>query len=160
MHDSSNHESDAAHARMSAVFRKQSEGKWAVRWKPGDAPDYPFARGSGGMISTTRDYAIFCQMLLNGGSYANRRVLSEDMVRQSIQAQAHRIPASKSYGLGWVVSPETGVFSHAGSDGTWTWVDPKHQLIGLIFTQTQRQSDHRKPFREMVTQACSGTRLH
>lgn len=154
MHDSCNHESDADHSRMSAVFRKQSDGTWEVRWKPGDAPDYPFARGSGGMISTARDYAVFCQMLLNDGTYDNRRVLSAGLVRQSTQVQTRQTDATQAYGLGWSVSPETGVFSHAGSDGTWAWVDPQHQLIGLVFTQTQRQSEHRKPFREWVTRAC------
>jgi len=154
MRDSSNHESDADHSRMSAVFRKQSDGRWAVGWKPGDAPDYPFARGSGGMISTAGDYAVFCQMLLNGGTYNNHRVLSVDLVQQSTRVQTQQSDASKAYGLGWNVSPVTGVFSHAGSDGTWAWVDPKYQLIGLVFTQTQRQSQHRQPFQECVTRAC------
>ena len=106
------------------------------------------------MISTAGDYAVFCQMLLNGGTYNNHRVLSVDLVQQSTRVQTQQSDASKAYGLGWNVSPVTGVFSHAGSDGTWAWVDPKYQLIGLVFTQTQRQSQHRQPFQECVTRAC------
>ena len=107
------------------------------------------------MISTALDYAIFCQMLLNGGTYGHRRILSAKMVRQATQPQTHRIAASQHYGLGWFVSPETGIFSHAGSDGTWAWVDRRHQLIGLVFTQTQRESTHRERFRDLIIEACA-----
>ena len=76
MADSCNHESDADHARMSNVFRRRGrEGGWEIDWKPGDPPDYPFPRASGGMISTARDYAVFCQAFLNGGIHDGDRIL-------------------------------------------------------------------------------------
>ena len=155
MRDSSNHESDADHSRMSAIFRKKPDGGWGVGWQPGDAPDYPFARGSGGMISTALDYAIFCQMLLNNGTYGKRRILSSHLVQESTRSQAAHIPAAREYGLGWAVAPASDIFSHSGSDGTWAWIDRSQQLIGLVFTQTQRVSDHRERFRALVNQACS-----
>jgi CubicO group peptidase (beta-lactamase class C family) len=44
--------------------------------------DYPvldggsFYSGGGGLVSTALDYAIFMQMLLNGGDYNGKRLLS------------------------------------------------------------------------------------
>ena len=82
MSDSSNHESVADNSRMSAVFtRGRRGGALRARWSPGDTPDYPFVRASGGMISTAPDYVIFCQMFLNGGTYGGTRILSEASVR-------------------------------------------------------------------------------
>ncbi|MEC9093634.1 MAG: serine hydrolase domain-containing protein, partial [Planctomycetota bacterium] len=43
--------------RMSVVYTKRN-GQWTVRWKPGQAPQYPFVRASGGLISTAWDYAV------------------------------------------------------------------------------------------------------
>lgn len=56
-------------SRMGAVYYERKDGRWVPGWKPGDPPQVPFVRASGGMISTAWDYAIFCQMYLNGGIY-------------------------------------------------------------------------------------------
>jgi CubicO group peptidase (beta-lactamase class C family) len=36
--------------------------------------------------------------------------------------------------LGWVISND-GTFLHAGSWGTFCWVDPNRDIVGLILTQ-------------------------
>ena len=41
--------------RMSVVYYKR-QGNWVEGWKPGNQPQYPFVRASGGMISTAMDY--------------------------------------------------------------------------------------------------------
>jgi len=155
MRDSCNHESVADHARMSGVFRQADDGTWETRWKPGDEPDWPFARGSGGMISTASDYAAFCQMMLHSGTFDGRQLLSENLVREATHPQHRQIAAAVRYGLGWVVSEDGGTFSHSGSDGTWVWVDPKLDLIGLVLTQTQTKMSPRKIFRDLVISACT-----
>ena len=154
MVDSSNHESVADHGRMLSVSRRQPDGTWQTGWQPGDDPDYPFARGSGGMISSALDYAVFCQMVLNGGTYRGRRILPSALVQQAVNPQVSYIPAAERYGLGWVVSEAGGTYSHSGSDGTWAWVDPQHEIIGLVLTQTQRSTNPRGAFRAMVESAC------
>ena len=133
---SCNHESDADHDRMSTVMKRQPDGTWKPGWSPGDAPDWPFPRGSGGMVTTARDYALFCQMLLNRGVYDRKRILSEASVSEMTAPQSKRIAAAKTYGLGWVVSEPGGPFSHSGSDGTYVWVDPATEIIGMVLTQT------------------------
>ena len=64
--------------RMSVVYyERDGEGGWMPGWTPGDPPQVPFVRASGGMISTADDYVIFCQMFLNGGVYDGKRIISE-----------------------------------------------------------------------------------
>ncbi len=154
MRDSCNHESDADHQRMSAVMKRKKDGTWAAGWTPGDPPDWPFCRGSGGMVSTARDYAVFCQMLLNGGVYGDHRVLSEASVLEMTRPQDAHCPAAKQYGLGWVVAEPGGVFSHTGSDGTYVWADPAAEMIGMVLTQTNGTTRPRDVFRRLVDQAC------
>ncbi len=156
MKDSCNHESDADHERMSAVFGR--EGK--INWQPGDKPDFPFPRASGGMISTAWDYAIFCQMYLNQGVYGDQRILSSESVAEAtkiqtagVYSQAELTQRKSYYGLGWAVDRE-GVFSHSGSDGTAAWIDPERELIGLVFTQHPAGKNPREQFRRVVEAAC------
>jgi CubicO group peptidase (beta-lactamase class C family) len=146
--------------RMSVVYYKE-EGKWVEGWKPGAPPQYPFVRASGGMISTAWDYAVFCQMFLNGGVYNGKRILKEETVElmtspqtASIYTPEERMRQEQFYGYGWSVSKE-GVFSHSGSDGTAAWVDPDKELIVLVFTQSPAEIDAGPRFLELVRTSIS-----
>jgi len=161
MHDSYHHEidekMDGKLDRMSVVYyERDGEGGWAPGWTPGDPPQVPFVRASGGMISTADDYVIFCQMFLNGGVYDGRRYLSEESVELMTSPKIRTNPGSAGpashYGYGWSVSAD-GVFSHGGSDGTNAFVDPNRQMIVLVFTQTPRGSNPVGRFLELVYQA-------
>lgn len=145
--------------RMGAVYYQRRDGEWVPGWEPGDPPQYPFVRASGGMISTAEDYAVFCQMFLNGGSYGDVRILSErtvrTMTRDTYLAGGEMDPergVRVGYGFGWRVS-EDGTFSHTGSDGTGAWVDPNHDLIVLVFTQNPGGRNPRRTFVELVRSA-------
>lgn len=147
MRDSCNHESDADPARMSAVFVRTKAGAWRARWSPGDPPDYPFVRASGGMIATARDYAVFCQAMLQGGTYGGRRVLAETSVAAAFAPQnlaaipeAERAERPFLYGFGWSVRRD-GVVAHSGSDGTFAWIDPAREIVGVYFTQSPEACD-------------------
>lgn len=155
MTDSCNHESDADRGRMSTVFVRQEDGSWAAGWQPHDEPDWPFPRGSGGMVSTAFDYAKFCQMLINGGTFNGNRILSRATVREMTTPQSALVPAAKNYGLGFKVSTKGGVFSHTGSDGTYVFIDPARELIGMVLTQTNRTTRPRDSFRALVQSACN-----
>jgi len=141
MTDSCNHESKAPPQRMASVYDRR-QAQWTRRWKPGDPPDYPFVRASGGMISTAWDYAKFCQMFLNGGTYDGRIILKPDSIEtatspqtRSLYSEEQRRTMTNFYGYGWSVSAN-GVYSHGGSDGTFAWIDPAGKIIGLVFTQS------------------------
>ena len=164
MHDSYHHEiddrMDGKLDRMSVVYyERDGEGGWAPGWTPGDPPQVPFVRASGGMISTAGDYVIFCQMFLNGGVYDGARYLSEESVALMTSPKIRTNPGSAGpagyYGYGWSVSAD-GVFSHGGSDGTNAFVDPNRQLIVLVFTQTPRGNNPVGRFLELVNLAVEG----
>ncbi|HBO44756.1 MAG TPA: hypothetical protein DD670_12670 [Planctomycetaceae bacterium] len=127
--------------RMCVVYYRR-DGKWTVGWKPGDRPQYPFVRASGGMISTAEDYAAFCQMYLNGGVYGGKRILDQATIGRMLSRHAALPDASDEqenvgsfYGFGWRIFAD-GVFSHSGSDGTAAWVDPNNELVVLALTQS------------------------
>ena len=85
----------ASSDRMSVVYyERDGEGDWRAGWTPGDPPQVPFVRASGGMISTAGDYVIFCQMFLNGGEYGGRRYLSEQTVRLMTTPKIRTNPGS------------------------------------------------------------------
>ncbi|HSC78039.1 MAG TPA: glycoside hydrolase family 3 N-terminal domain-containing protein [Candidatus Acidoferrales bacterium] len=93
-----------------------------------------------GLFSTAGDLAVFCQMLLNGGSYAHQRLLR----RSTIEAFATKqdIPDS-SRALGWdtVSQPSSSgryfsarAFGHTGFTGTSIWIDPEKELFVILLT--------------------------
>ena len=148
MTSSSNHESAAPPEKMARVYRRGDDG-WTISWSPGDRPDVPFPRASGGMISTAWDYAKFCQMYLNGGTYGGERLLAVESVERGTTVQTG---LDQRYGFGWSVSPN-GVFSHGGSDGTFAWVDPNLSIVGLIFTQSPGGRTMTGQFQKLVEAA-------
>ena len=163
MDDSYHHEVaeklDGKLDRMGAVYYTREDGEWIPGWEPGDPPQVPFVRASGGMISTAMDYAVFCQMYLNGGVYGGVRIIQEEtvevMTTPFFLAGGDADPergVSIGYGYGWNVDDD-GTFSHTGSDGTGAWVDPNHELIVLVFTQTPRGRNPRTKFVELVRSA-------
>jgi len=143
MDDSLNHESKADQGRMSVVWKPKQGGGWEVAWKPGDAPDYPIVRASGGMISTAEDYARFFQMWLNGGELDGKRILSKDSVKAAWSAapntQHVSDGASRGYGFGFTHTADGG-WGHGGSDGTFGVIYPDEEMIVLLFGQTRSPS--------------------
>jgi CubicO group peptidase (beta-lactamase class C family) len=127
--------------RMSKVYYKRN-GAWVVGWKPGQEPQYPFVRASGGLISTAFDYAIFCQMLLNGGTYAGTQIINQESVQKMTYTHSKSVYSNEEieqlsifYGYGLNVMKD-GVFGHTGSDGTAAMIDPENKLIVILFTQS------------------------
>ena len=136
--------------RMGAVYYERKDGKWTAGWKPGDEAQVPFVRASGGLISTAWDYAIFLQSFLNGGSYGTARLLTPETVKVMTTAHTPAVPGSTTgYGYGWALDG-TGIYSHGGSDGTFAWVDPSRNIIGLVFTQTPRGANPTQKFMDLV----------
>jgi CubicO group peptidase (beta-lactamase class C family) len=131
MRESSNHESVADNGRMGRIYRR-TNGEWRAGWSPGDVPDYPIVRASGGMISTALEYAAFLQMWLDRGRFGDMQLLTAESVTRA--TARHVQDGDAHYGYGWRIEAD-GVFGHTGSDGTAAWVDPEKQLIVIVFTQ-------------------------
>lgn len=134
------------------------DGEWEIL----DGTPPPIARANGGLISTAWDFAKFCQMLLDQGTYSGGEIVSRKLLTlatsplievsaaylpEEIESQmglqsewyeyrdSRDINIDRYRGLGFVVS-DTGVFSHAGIYGTFFYVDPARELFGLILTQS------------------------
>jgi CubicO group peptidase (beta-lactamase class C family) len=159
MADSSNHPVPERIPRMSVIYRREKEA-WTVAFRPESPEKVPFVRASGGMFSTARDYARFCQMFLDGGVAGGKRLLSEASVRAATAPQTRSIYTADElrtrasfYGYGWSVSAD-GIFSHGGSEGTFAWVDPGRKIVGLVLTQSPGGKNPVDAFRKLVNDAC------
>ena len=101
--------------------------------------------GGGGLSSTIYDYAIFLQMLLNGGEYNDKRLLSRNTVRMMTMNQIGDIDfGNNKFGLGFAIVTEkssgespsqAGTFSWGGAFSTSYWVDPKEKMIVQFYRQ-------------------------
>ncbi|WP_420463258.1 serine hydrolase domain-containing protein [Candidatus Palauibacter sp.] len=162
MEDSYNHRAEHPVGgkldRMGAVYYQRGpDGDWAPGGTPGGPVAFPFARASGGMISTTWDYAVFSQMFLNGGVYDGARILDPESVEMMTSPKIHIAGEGEDasyYAYGWRLAD--GTFGHGGSDGTNAWLDPEREIIGLVFTQTPRGDNPLERFRELVNLSIDG----
>jgi len=101
---------------------------------PLDGPGrYPFP--AGGLFSTPQDVLRFCQMILNGGEFEDRRYVSEASIAEMTRKQTEGIPDAPGYGLAWTTDGE-GRFGHAGAYGTDMTIESKEDLILLWFIQS------------------------
>jgi CubicO group peptidase (beta-lactamase class C family) len=87
---------------------------------------------AGGLFSTASDVAIFCQMMLNGGTYKGKHCLSEAAVKELTKRQTAK-GIKDSYGLGF--STGGGTFGHGGALSTNMTIDTKSGLIYVWMVQ-------------------------
>jgi CubicO group peptidase (beta-lactamase class C family) len=132
--------------------------------------------GGAGGVSTAMDYARFSQMLLNGGKLDGVRVLSRTTVKLMTSDHLARIgtPVTPgelllgtpgyTFGLGFAVRQGDGVagvpgsageFMWAGFAGTYFWIDPTEEIVGILMTQapSPERAYYRKLFKQLVYQA-------
>jgi CubicO group peptidase (beta-lactamase class C family) len=131
------------------------------------ASNYPLLKttyysGGAGLSSTIIDYGIFLQMLLNGGTYNGKRILSRNTVRMMTMNQIGDTPfrPEDKFGLGFQILSErngnvpaqAGTFSWGGAFSTSYWVDPKEKIVLLFYRQLQRSThgDVVEKFRALV----------
>lgn len=98
---------------------------------PLDAPGRYPAPG-GGLFSTAADVARFCQMLLNGGVYRQRRYLSQAAIAEMTKKQTGD-HIRESYGLGFTVG--AGTYGHGGANATNMSVDTRRGIITVFMVQ-------------------------
>lgn len=121
--------------------------------------------GGGGLSSTITDYAVFLQMLLNGGQYNGVRLLSRNSVRMMTMNQIGDLSVGENkFGFGFSIITENGsrlgpsqagTYSWGGVFSTTYWVDPKEEMIVLLYRQIwgPHVTDTDKAFKPLVYQA-------
>ncbi|MEP6846890.1 MAG: serine hydrolase domain-containing protein [Panacibacter sp.] len=138
--------------RLATVYTEDDNHKiikWSHEFRHID-PDYPtmnkhYFSGGAGLSSTALDYAVFMQMLLNGGVYNGHRVLSKRTVEMMTSNQINdNLFGDNYFGLGFAITSEksagkgpryAGSFAWGGYYGTTYWADPKAHLVCLFMTQ-------------------------
>jgi len=116
--------------------------------------------GGAGLLSTARDYALFLQMMLNGGDLNGHRLLSPKTVALMTANHTSHLPSAgesgMGFGLGFNIRLDLGRAGVAGTVGDYAWggayhstywVDPVERLVVVYFTQVIPASgldDHAK----------------
>jgi CubicO group peptidase (beta-lactamase class C family) len=121
-----------------------------------------FEAGGQGLTSTVMDYARFAHMLLNHGSLDGAPILGKktvelittDQVGSGIDHGLFYLPGQNhGYGLLGAVRTDgpraptalnpmdgsVGEYYWAGYAGTYFWVDPKEELVGVYMMQSVKQ---------------------
>jgi CubicO group peptidase (beta-lactamase class C family) len=112
--------------------------------------DYPiqnkhYFSGGAGLSSTAFDYAIFMQMILNGGVYNGHTILSKRTVEIMTSGQLKPgMFGEDNFGLGFGITSNysaargprnAGSITWGGYFGTTYWADPKAHMVCLFMTQ-------------------------
>ncbi|MCX6143179.1 MAG: serine hydrolase [Ignavibacteriales bacterium] len=135
-------------------------------------PDYPnsegtYFSGGSGLCSTAYDYAIFLQMMLNGGEYNGVKILGGNTVRMMTMNQIGDLSlynGNAKFGLGFAVVTDlgssrlptpVGTYFWSGIFGSSYWVDPKEHLVAQLVLQQypSRRGDIAEKFKVLVYQA-------
>lgn len=159
------------------VLYTLNDGKRTVRRSTAAAQDsykQPTTKlgGGSGLVSTTMDYARFCQMLANDGELNGARILS----RKSVELmRADHMPVDMSraggtlrpgwgFGLTFAVSRgpgQTGIigtkgeYRWGGAAGTRFWIDPKEEMVTIFMVQIlpYRGLSYGQEFKRLAYQA-------
>lgn len=147
--------------RFASCYTRGSDKQLVLQDDPQDSQfmDRSFYSGGGGLLSTLDDYLAFCQMLLNGGSVGERRVIGRktlemmranhlpggaDLASVSIAGFSETHNEGVGFGLGFASKLDPvkngypasrGSYYWGGLASTLFWVDPSEDLAVVFMTQ-------------------------
>jgi CubicO group peptidase (beta-lactamase class C family) len=101
-----------------------------LKYPLGDRKRQPMP--AGGLFATASDVGVFCQMMLNGGTWKGKRYLSDSAVKEMTRRQTPK-SLPQSWGLGFTVGG--GHFGHGGAFATNMDVDTKRGLVTVWMVQ-------------------------
>ena len=132
--------------RNRSATTEQRESRW-MRGEVHDPRAYLMDKvaGHAGLFSTAEDLAVYAQMMLNGGHYGGKRILSRATVE--LMTDAYRIVEGEKVsirGLGWdkltgyssnrAENMSDRAYGHGGFTGTVLWIDPAHELFFIFLS--------------------------
>lgn len=147
--------------RFSANYRRDPDKSLALIDDPEKSSylDKPsFFSGGGGLTGTTQDYYNFCEMLRQGGTFKNERILGPrtlelmtmnhlkdglDLNQMAIGAFSETPYEGIGFGLGFAMTlgeVESGGYGYGdyywgGAASTIFWVDPIEDLVAIFMVQ-------------------------
>ncbi len=94
------------------------------------------AHWGGGVFVSARDQARIGLMLLRGGSWDGRRILSEAWIERMLEP----CPLYRNYGYLWWLNPNRSLYPSAsaqsyyarGAGGNLTWIDPENDIVAVL----------------------------
>lgn len=181
MKDTTFYPTDEQRAKLATAYARNKDGVLeavAPRADFGNRERPP--QGNGGLYSTPNDYARFCQMLLNDGTFKGHRYLKAETMKYLKTPQTpEEMPTgffqSKTFGehgknYGWGIGTcilkaphdgaaaglSAGTFGHGGAWGTQAWIDPVKGVAYVLMVQRSNfpNSDAR-PVREAFQKAAA-----
>jgi len=150
------------------LYDRGAQSRWRISQK--------FYSAGGGLLSTVQDYHRFLGMVMAGGTWNDVRILKPesialmrhnhlpgggDLERESSVCLSETSLPGIGMGLGGAVMIDPAKASAPASIGTYFWggilstgffMDPKHEIIGLVMTQLMPSgmTNLREDFRRMV----------
>jgi CubicO group peptidase (beta-lactamase class C family) len=128
--------------------------------------------GGSGLVSTTMDYARFCQMLANDGELNGVRILSRksvelmraDHMSNEMSRAGGALGRGWGFGLTFAVSRgpgpsgiigSKGEYRWGGAAGTRFWIDPKEEMVTIFMVQIlpYRGLSYGREFKRLAYQA-------
>tara|TARA_B100000886_G_scaffold315167_1_gene252951 strand:- start:91 stop:1227 length:1137 start_codon:yes stop_codon:yes gene_type:complete len=116
--------------------------------------------GGEGLTSTLKDYSKFCQMLVQGGNYEGKQIISQKSINEMTgsYSKLENDPFDYGYSLFVLSDPELdgtksskGIFGWSGYHNTHFWIDQEKNLFGLFMTRAREFSfGIQKEFRRAV----------
>lgn len=157
MRNTAFHATPAMEGHITALYVRGKDGKLHAA-SPLLSTEYAsegrMLSGGGGLLSSVSDYLRFAQMLLNGGELEGHRILARETVRMMMQdhlppaltpitVAAEWPPGKNGFGYGGAIRVDSagtvpgspGTFRWSGYATTFFWIDPKTDLVAMLWSQ-------------------------
>ena len=105
---------------------------------------FKFLGGGSGLVSTIRDYAIFCNMLVNNGKHGRHQIIKPETVQQMFTDQLAGVAGGFQFGLGFAIdnvkigagaSRMAKSYAWGGYASTTFQVIPGLKLVNIVVQQ-------------------------
>lgn len=137
-------ENDPRRSQVSCTY-SGGKGSWRKYWDNSSPQAVPYFRGSGGIYSTTTDYAQFIAMWMDKGKTNTNQFLKPETAKLALTPSKLSKHGNSGYGFQWEIFDDIKeIFGHGGSDGTLAIADKKRDVIFLLFTQSRGNKTRRK----------------
>lgn len=107
-----------------------------------------------GLCGTIEDYAKFCQMVLNGGTFNHQRIIGRKTLEMMQRNAVGDMRGEIGFGLAWDVFRPQYMHNTILSEGTMRWggmfstdyiIDPQEDLIVLFYTNIYPNTTGKNP---------------
>ena len=110
--------------------------------------------GAEGILTTSKDFSNFCEMLLYGGVFNNKQIISSESIKLMTQKFSESYPQEywgEKYLLGFYkglsvfvledpkkmkLKAPKNIFGWPGLQNTFFWIDPENSLYGIFMSRS------------------------